>query len=72
MYFIGRAAGANAVAVSARSAILSTFLVWIPYIATISYFAPRIGVNRSLAAALGVFLILAIAWVYLYRRLGLQ
>ncbi len=71
MYFIGRSAGTNAVVESAKSAILSSLIVWLPYIATIAYLAPRIGVNRSLIVAFVVFLLFASAMVFLYRRYGL-
>lgn len=64
MYFIGRAAGNNAVATTARSAIYSTFFVWIPYISTVAFLAPRLGVNRALVAGFLVFLVLALGWIY--------
>jgi uncharacterized membrane protein (GlpM family) len=73
MYFIGKTAGDEAVAASARSAISSTFIVWLPYITTVAYLSPRVGVNRALAVGLALFLILVFLWIYLNQiRCSLQ
>ncbi len=64
MYFVGRAAGSNAVSATAKAAIFSTFFVWIPYISTVAFLSPRLGVNRALVAGFMVFLVLASVWVY--------
>ncbi len=70
-YFIGKSSGAGAVVASAKSALMTTFVVWLPYMLSVIYLAPKLGVNRALLAAFGVFLAAAAAWIYLNRRLGL-
>ena len=66
-YFIGRAAGPEAVTVTARSALYTSAVVWVPYILTVIYFAPRVGVNRAILMGIGVFLAVGSLWVYINR-----
>lgn len=66
-YFIGRAAGPEAVAVTAKSALYTSAVVWVPYILTVIYLAPRAGVNRALLMGIGVFLVVGSVWVYFNR-----
>ncbi len=68
LYFIGKNAGDEVAAASARSAIYSTFAVWLPYIATVAYFSTRWGVNRALSVGFAIFLIFGTIWIY-YNRL---
>lgn len=67
-YFIGRAAGPESVAMTARSALYTSAVVWVPYILTVIYLAPRVGVNRALLMGVAVFLVVGSIWVY-YNRL---
>lgn len=63
-YFIGRAAGNTAVVESARSALLATFIVWVPYVLAIIYLTPRHGVTTALTVGILVFMALALIWIY--------
>lgn len=63
-YFIGRVAGPVSVAATARSALYTSAVVWVPYILTVIYFAPRVGVNRAIILGIGVFLVVGTVWVY--------
>ena len=62
-YFIGRAAGDVAVALTAKSCLLSIPIL-IPYILTIVWLSPRIGTNKALVIGVLIFTILAFALAY--------
>ncbi|MBI5253057.1 MAG: hypothetical protein HY930_01455 [Euryarchaeota archaeon] len=64
-YFLGKSAGGEAVSASAKSALRATFFLWLPYMTTIIYLTPRLGVNKALLFALAVFLMLALIYVYI-------
>ncbi len=67
-YFIGRTKGTAFVVTTAKSSLLAALLVWTPYMFTIIYLAPRLGVNNALIAGFIVFLILGSLWVLLSRN----
>jgi uncharacterized membrane protein (GlpM family) len=62
-YFLGKSVGREAVSTSAKSALLATFFLWLPYMTAIVYLIPRFGVNKALVLALAVFLMLALIYV---------
>jgi uncharacterized membrane protein (GlpM family) len=68
-YFIGKSAGNEAVALTAKSCLVS-LLVWIPYVLTIAWLSPRIGTNKALLIGVLIFSILAFALVYANRIFG--
>lgn len=57
-YFIGKSAGNEAVAATARSCLIA-LSVWIPYIVTVIWLSPRIGTNRALLMGVLIFILLA-------------
>jgi len=70
-YFIGASAGPVAVSTSAKSALLTSLVVWIPYVLIVIRYAPRWGVGKALLVGVLVFLIVGTLWVYLSRHFGL-
>jgi uncharacterized membrane protein (GlpM family) len=68
-YFIGKYAGDAAVALTAKSCLLS-IPVWIPYALTIVWLSPRIGTNKALIIGTFIFTLLAFVLVYTNRMFG--
>ena len=68
-YFIGRSKGSAFVVTTAKSSLLAALLVWTPYILTIIYMAPRVGVNKALAVGFLVFLFFGAMWIYIGRNM---
>ena len=62
-YFIGKSAGNEAVALTAKSCLFS-LIIWIPYVLAIAWLSPRIGTNKALLIGVLIFSILAFALVY--------
>ncbi|MBI4344610.1 MAG: GlpM family protein [Euryarchaeota archaeon] len=69
-YFIGRAAGPESVVATAKSALYTSAVVWVPYILAVIYFAPRVGVTRALFLGIAVFLVVGSLWVYYNMKGG--
>ncbi len=70
-YFIGKIVGAEAVAISVKSTIVSAFIVWMPYLITLMYLTPRLGIERALIVGVIVFLVMGAAWTFLNNKYGL-
>jgi len=68
-YFIGRSAGNEAVAATAKSCLIS-LSIWVPYVLTVIWLSPRIGTNKALVIGVLIFIILAFALVYANRIVG--
>lgn len=68
-YFIGRSVGNEAVASTAKSCLIS-LSVWIPYVLTVIWLSPRTGTNKALLIGVFLFIILAVALVYINRIVG--
>ncbi|MDE1919771.1 MAG: hypothetical protein KGH56_03745 [Patescibacteria group bacterium] len=66
--FIGYLDSAETVSKSAHFVMLGTLVAWMPYIFIIYYFSPRIGVGRSIAFAIAVFLFLAFIFSAVYNK----
>ena len=69
-YFIGKNVGSTGVAATIKSTIISAFIVWLPYMITLSYLAPRMGVNKALAFSIMVFLIIGTIWITVNNKYG--
>jgi uncharacterized membrane protein (GlpM family) len=69
--FIGQTAGANAVSQHAKWVLTGTLVSWVPYMLAIVYLAPRVGSHRAIAAGLGIFFILALAYIAVVNRFKL-
>jgi uncharacterized membrane protein (GlpM family) len=60
--------GEAAVSKSALFLIFGTLVAWIPYMFLIYYLSPKIGVHRTLAIAIAVFVVLALIFSALYKK----
>ena len=69
--FIGQTAGPGAVSQHAKWVLVGTLVSWVPYMLAIVYLAPRIGSHKAIAASLGVFFVLALAYIAVVNRLKL-
>lgn len=68
-YFIGKSAGNEAVAATAKSCLVA-LPIWIPYALTIVWLSPRIGTNKALFIGVVLFTVLAFALVYTNQHFG--
>lgn len=69
--FIGQTADGYAVSQHAKWVLTGTLVSWVPYMLTIAYLAPKIGPHRAIFAGLGIFFILALAYIAIVNRLRL-
>lgn len=69
--FIGQTAGANAVSQHAKWVLAGTLVSWVPYMLAIVYLAPKIGAHKAIVASLGIFFILALAYIAVVNRFKL-
>lgn len=67
--FIGQLSGAGAVSRHSLFVLLGTLIAWTPYMVTIHYLSPRIGVNKAIVVAIVVFFIVAFLYVTAYNKL---
>ncbi len=65
--FIGQLKGAKEVSSHSLFVLLGTIVAWIPYMLTIYYLAPRIGATKAILVGIGVFLVLALVYIYFYK-----
>jgi uncharacterized membrane protein (GlpM family) len=65
---IGHMGGPKTVADHSLFVLLGTLFAWVPYMLVIHFCAPRLGVNKSIALAILVFIILAIVFVKIYQK----
>ncbi len=65
--FIGTTRGGDAVSQHAWLVLFGTLVAWVPYMITVALLAPKIGTNRAIPAGLGVFLVLALAYLEFVR-----
>lgn len=65
--FIGKLSGAEAVSRHALFVLLGTIVAWLPYMFMIYYFAPKIGSAKAVILGIGIFLILALVFIKLYK-----
>jgi len=64
--FIGQFAAPQQVADHATFVLFGTLVSWVPYMATIIYFSPRVGVLKAVALALAVFVVIAAIFTRFY------
>ena len=67
--FIGNFGTPQQVADSATYVLFGTIVAWIPYMASIVYFAPKFGVEKAIIIALAVFVVLAAIFSYVYYKI---
>lgn len=66
--FIGQANGAEAVSRHSLFVLFGTLIAWTPYMLTLYYLSPRIGVNKTIVLAILVFLVVAFLYVAVYNK----
>jgi len=62
-FFIGSTKGGAAVSQHAWLVLFGTLVSWVPYMIVVALLAPKIGSNKAIPAGLGVFLVLALAYL---------
>ncbi len=68
--FIANSFGtAHQVASHAEFVLTGTIFSWIPYMGTIIYLSPKIGVTKAVMSAIGVFFITALIFTYVYYHI---
>lgn len=67
-FFIGQSQGGQAVAQHAWLVLVGTLVSWVPYMVVVATLAPQLGPNRAIAIGLGVFFVLATAYLLLAQR----
>lgn len=64
--FLGQSISGQQIASHAEFVLLGTMVAWIPYMLSIIYFSPRIGVYKALGIAITIFIIMALLFSYFY------
>ena len=67
--FIGSSGTAQQVSEHAKFVLLGTMVSWIPYMLAIIYLTPKIGVNKSILIAIGIFLVISLIYSYVYFKI---
>ena len=68
--FIGGFGTAKQVSEHATFVLFGTIFSWIPYMATIVLLSPKIGVHKAVLSAIGVFLVIALVYIYAYYHIS--
>ena len=66
--FIGGFGTAQQVSEHAKFVLIGTIFSWIPYMLTIVYLAPKLGVHKAVLIAIGVFVVIALIYSYVYLK----
>ncbi|VVB79624.1 Uncharacterised protein [uncultured archaeon] len=66
--FIGEFGTAQQVVSHAKFVLIGTIVSWIPYMLSIIYFAPKIGVYKAIAVSILIFVIIALVFSYIYLK----
>ena len=69
--FIGETSGGVAVAQHAKWVLTGTLVSWVPYMLTVAYLAPKLGPQKAILAGLGVFFVMALAYIGVASRVKL-
>jgi len=67
-FFIGEFAAPEAVSEHARFVLIGTLVAWVPYMLAIVLLTPKLGVHKSLAVAIAIFIIIAGAYSAVYPK----
>jgi len=67
LYFINQVSGASSTLITIKTSLLGTLLVWPIYMASLLYFIPKFGVNKSLFFGLIISLVFALLFVLLIK-----
>ena len=66
--FIGDDQGGQAVGQHSKFVLIGTLVSWVPYMLAVALLAPRVGARKAIGIGLGVFLVLATAFIALTER----
>jgi uncharacterized membrane protein (GlpM family) len=66
--FLGQTETPQQIASHAKFVLAGTIVSWIPYMLSIIYLSPRIGVYKAIAVSVVLFIIIALIFSYLYLR----
>lgn len=68
--FIGETRGGAAVSQHAWLVLFGTLAAWVPYMITVALLAPRFGPMKAVPIGLGVFIVLALAYLQVVKAFG--
>lgn len=66
---IGQTGTVKQVTDHATFVLFGTIVSWIPYMATIIWLSPKIGVQKAVLSAIGVFIVVALVFIYVYPHI---
>ena len=69
--FIGQTQGDLAVSQHAKWVLVGTLVSWVPYMIAVAYLSPKIGAHSAILAGLGIFFVLALAYILVASHFGL-
>jgi uncharacterized membrane protein (GlpM family) len=67
-FFLGQIGTAQQVADHAKFVLTGTIVSWVPYMLSIIYFAPKIGVYKAITISMLIFIIAALVFSYFYIK----
>lgn len=67
-FFIGQFGTAQQVSDHARFVLIGTIISWIPYMASIIYLAPKIGVHKAIIVSIIIFISIALIFLHFYTK----
>lgn len=65
--FLGKISGSENISSHSLFVLLGTLFSWVPYMFVIYFFAPKIGSVKAVLLAIGVFLVLALIFLKIYK-----
>jgi uncharacterized membrane protein (GlpM family) len=65
--FIGKLSGGESISSHSLFVLLGTLFSWVPYMLVIYFLAPKIGSAKAVLLAVGVFLVLALIFIKIYK-----
>jgi len=66
---IGQFGTGQQISQHAKFVLIGTIFCWIPYMMAIIYFSPKIGVHKAVFSAIGIFIVLAMVFTYVYYHI---
>jgi uncharacterized membrane protein (GlpM family) len=70
--FLGESETPQQIASHAKFVLAGTIVSWIPYMLSIIYFSPRIGVYKAIAVSIILFVVIALLFTYAYSKFRFQ
>lgn len=66
--FLGQSKSSQQIASHAKFVLMGTIISWIPYMLSIIYFSPKLGVYKAIGISIIVFMIIALIFSYIYFK----